>query len=231
MYKIILTVFVALLFFTDMAYGHGGRTDNSGGHTNRKTGEYHCHKEPCFSNQQKTQQAYDQAVQENRQVSSLYNRKDWPHWVDYDRDCQDARAEALISASTTQVKFKRNKGCVVSHGNWLDPYSGNTFTQASKLDIDHIIPLKEAHISGGSTWSREARRTFANDPENLIVVSASENRQKGAKDPAQWLPDIITYHCEYVKRWLYLKTKYHLKMDTQEKSAIDSINQRLGCKS
>jgi hypothetical protein len=63
------------------------------------------------------------------------------------------------------------------------------------------------------------------------VVSASENRQKGAKDPAQWLPDIITYHCEYVKRWLYLKTKYHLKMDTQEKSAIDSINQRLGCKS
>lgn len=231
MSNVMMTIFIAFLFATDMAYGHGGRTDSSGGHTNRKTGEYHCHKEPCFSNQRKTQEAYNKALQENRQFSTLYNRKDQPHWVDYDRDCQDARAEALISASTTQVKFKRNRGCVVSHGNWFDPYSGKTFTQASKLDIDHIIPLKEAHISGGSVWTREQRRTFANDPENLIVVSASENRQKGAKDPAQWLPDAADYHCEYVKRWLYLKTKYNLSMDAQEKSSINSINLRLNCQS
>lgn len=172
---------------------------------------------------------YEKREQENPQDSMLYKRSDWPHWVDYDRDCQNARAEMLISASTTPVKFKRYKGCVVSHGNWLDPYSGNAFTQAKKLDIDHIIPFKEAHISGGGAWSRAERRAFANDFENLIVVSATENRKKGAKDPAQWLPSSIDYHCEYVRRWVYLKTKYKLTMDAQEKKSINLINKNLSC--
>ena len=29
---------------------HGGGLDSNGGHHNRRTGEYHCHREPCFSN-------------------------------------------------------------------------------------------------------------------------------------------------------------------------------------
>ena len=223
MLRTVLKVFGVLLFCTSIAYGHGGRTDSTGGHTNKKTGEYHCHKEPCFSNHRKSEETFNESVEEKRLVSTLYNRKDWPHWVDFDRDCQNARAEALIEASTISVKFKRNKGCVVSHGNWLDPYTGNTFTVAGKLDIDHIIPLKEAHISGGDVWSREQRRTFANDPENLIVVSASENREKGAKDPAQWLPDTVGYRCEYVKLWSHVKTKYSLSVDVQEESAIDAV--------
>ena len=223
MLRTVLSILGGVLLCTSVAYGHGGRTDSTGGHNNKKTGEYHCHKEPCFSNQQKSEEAFNEAIQEKRLVSTLYDRKDWPHWVDFDRDCQDARAEALIAASTVPVKFKRNKGCVVSHGSWFDPYTGNTFIQASKLDIDHIIPLKEAHISGGDVWSREERRTFANDPENLIVVSASENRQKGAKDPAQWLPDTVSYRCEYVKRWSYVKTKYSLTLDAQEKGAINAV--------
>ena len=35
------------------AAAHGGGLDRNGGHRNRKTGEYHCHREPCFSRQQK----------------------------------------------------------------------------------------------------------------------------------------------------------------------------------
>ena len=34
------------------ALGHGGGLDAKGGHYNRSTAEYHCHQEPCFSNQQ-----------------------------------------------------------------------------------------------------------------------------------------------------------------------------------
>lgn len=219
MLRTILKVFGVLLLCYGISYGHGGNTDSEGGHINRNTGEYHCHNEPCFSNHQKTKEN----PQEKTQARKRYSRKDWPHWVDFDHDCQDARAEALISASTTPVKFKRNKGCVVSHGNWLDPYTGKTFTEANKLDIDHIIPLKEAHISGGDVWSQEQRQSFANDPENLIVVSASENRKKGAKDPAQWLPDTVSYRCEYVKRWSHVKTKYGLVLDAQEENAIKAV--------
>ena len=223
MLRTFVKVFGVLLLCSGVAYSHDGRTDSTGGHNNRKTGEYHCHKEPCFSNHRRSEEAVNEALQEKQLVSTLYNRRDWPHWVDDDRDCQNARAEALIAASTVPVKFRRSEGCVVSNGSWFDPYTGSTFTQAGELDIDHIIPLKEAHISGGDVWTREQRRTFANDPENLIVVSASENREKGAKDPAQWLPDTIGYRCEYVKLWSHVKTKYSLTVDAQEERAINAV--------
>jgi hypothetical protein len=37
----IVTLFVLML--PGISFAHGGRTDASGCHTNRKTGEYHCH--------------------------------------------------------------------------------------------------------------------------------------------------------------------------------------------
>ena len=43
-------VFV-LLALPSLALAHGGGLDSNGGHFNRKTGVYHCHREPCFSNQ------------------------------------------------------------------------------------------------------------------------------------------------------------------------------------
>ena len=40
-----------------------------------------------------------------------YERKDWKHWVDEDKDCQNARHEVLVAESTTPVGFKTSKGC------------------------------------------------------------------------------------------------------------------------
>jgi hypothetical protein len=212
------SLLASLIVCSPVVYSHGGPTDSTGGHKNNKTGEYHCHREPCFSNQKKRRETTNLTL-----GGESYNRKDWPHWIDMDGDCQNERAEALIAASLTEVKFKRDKNCVVSQGKWFDPYSGGNFTDARKLDIDHIIPLKEAHISGGNLWNREQRRIFANDPENLLVVSARENREKGAKDPAKWLPDSTSYHCEYVRTWLRVKTKYALAIDLEEKDAINAV--------
>ena len=77
-----------------------------------------------------------------------YDRSAWRHWIDADRDCQNTRHEVLIEESLTPVTFKTDKGCRVVSGNWLGAYSGEVFTDASKLDIDHLVPLKEAHESG-----------------------------------------------------------------------------------
>lgn len=43
--KIVLhsTIWFLSTFLTQPAYSHSGRTDSSGCHTNRKTGQYHCH--------------------------------------------------------------------------------------------------------------------------------------------------------------------------------------------
>jgi hypothetical protein len=31
-----------------------------------------------------------------------------------------------------------------------------------------------------------------------LAVSRSANRSKGAKDPAQWMPQNVAFHCEYI---------------------------------
>ncbi|WP_420920273.1 hypothetical protein [Alteromonas macleodii] len=39
------------------------------------------------------------------------------------------------------------------------------------------MPLKFAHGHGGDKWSQDKRETFAIDPQNLLLVKASLNRQ------------------------------------------------------
>ena len=69
-----------------------------------------------------------------------YEHKNYCHWIDEDRDCQNARHEVLIAESISPVVFKTSKGCRVVSGSWDDPYSGKTIINATKLDIDHMVP-------------------------------------------------------------------------------------------
>jgi deoxyribonuclease-1 len=39
-----------LMLFPALAFAHGGGLDGNGGHNDRKRGEYHCHKQPCYDN-------------------------------------------------------------------------------------------------------------------------------------------------------------------------------------
>ena len=129
-----------------------------------------------------------------------YDRKAWKHWIDADKDCQNTRHEVLLEESLGTVSFKTSKNCGVVSGSWLGAYSGDVFTDASQLDIDHLIPLKEAHISGGYAWDAYRKRDYANDlsnPLSLIAVDKGLNRQKGASDPADWLPPQQSYVEEY----------------------------------
>ncbi|MEE9605046.1 MAG: YHYH domain-containing protein, partial [Candidatus Scalindua sp.] len=50
-----LTFFLLLLFTVQsIAYSHPGRTDVQGGHTNKKTGEYHYHSKPKLKSTSKS---------------------------------------------------------------------------------------------------------------------------------------------------------------------------------
>ena len=133
---------------------------------------------------------------------SLYNRDNWMRhgrWLDADRDCQNTRHEVLIEESLTVVLFDE-RGCIVMAGTGQDPYGGETFTTPSDLDIDHLVPLAHAHISGGSGWDPDRKQAYANDlanPEHLLAVKAQLNRQKGDKGPDQWKPPRQEFWCEY----------------------------------
>jgi hypothetical protein len=158
-----------------------------------------------------------------------YKRSLYRHWIDEDRDCQNTRMEVLIAESLVPVTLDR-KGCKVLKGQWFDPYTGKTFTNPKSLEIDHFIPLKEVHLSGGSRWGAARRKAYANDlsdPDTLIAVSGSANSSKRDKDPARWMPKNKAFHCDYVLIWVAVKTRWNLSMDASEQRAIQTV--RAGC--
>lgn len=154
-----------------------------------------------------------------------YDRSDWPHWADTDGDGCDARQQALIAASITpaQVDFYR---CTVVAGDWYSSYDGISTDDSSSFDVDHLVPLRDAHWSGGWQWSIQQRRLFANDQANLWVVSASSNRSKGAKTPDQWRPERTEVWCEFAIRWVQVKVVWGLTATTTERDALGSMLER-----
>ena len=154
-----------------------------------------------------------------------YDRELYRHWIDVDGDCQDARQEVLIAESLIPVTMDEGD-CEVEAGRWFDPYTGQTFTDPGQLHIDHMIPLREAHLSSADAWTAETRRAFANDlafSASLIAVADWVNMSKGARDPAVWLPPNESYRCDYVRTWLAVKARWDLEIDPDEAQAIDCI--------
>ncbi|MFH1216493.1 MAG: YHYH domain-containing protein [Pseudomonadota bacterium] len=206
MKKIFAFISILLLLSTPLAFSHPGGLDSQGGHTDRRTGEYHLH------------------IQADQTVSPApYNRDDWPHWTDADKDCQDTRAEILIRDNKGLIKFKRNRGCSVTWGRWICPYTGHEYTKASDMDIDHIVPLAHAHKTGGASWSREKKREFANDLMNLVAVEDNINQEKGDQAPDQWRPPLKSYWPTYATSWRAVKKKYHLYISPAEEKALKEM--------
>jgi hypothetical protein len=167
--------------------------------------------------------ATNDAIHEGRAFVTLYDRSDWPHWLDDDKDCQNTRHEILIQTSTKPVEFKTENECNVLSGEWYDPYSGDTFTISKDLDLDHIVPLKFAHGHGADNWSKTRKAIFANDIDNLILAKVSLNRQKGAKGPAEWLPPNFPYRCEYIAHFNAVMVKYELFYVPSEQRIINRM--------
>lgn len=156
-----------------------------------------------------------------------YARSLYDHWIDDDHDCQNTRHEVLQDESLAPVTFTDVRECSVKTGFWYDPYTGRTYTDASDVDIDHLVALKEAHVSGGYAWDAARRRSFANDrtnPRHLIAVDDAVNQNdKSDNDPAEWLPGNQAYRCGYVQSWIEIKRKWSLAMDPREAEAIRAI--------
>lgn len=155
-----------------------------------------------------------------------YNRDEWGDWIDADGDCQNTRQEVLIEESITPVKFKTAKQCVVVSGTWIDPYTGRQFTDPSDLDIDHVVPLANAHRSDASGWAKDRKRRFANYLKykgHLIAVDLSQNRKKRDKGPEAWKPPDQGYWCEYAIHWIKIKDHWKLTATGAELAALKQM--------
>ena len=160
-----------------------------------------------------------------KEYKTGYSRSLFKHWTDANGNGCDTREEVLIAESQSKPQVDAY-GCKVIEGDWLSPYDNVMHTNPSDLDIDHMVPLKEAWDSGAWNWTAAQRQTFANDlsdPRALIAVTAGQNRSKSDRDPSNWIPPQKSYVCTYLSEWVAIKAKWKLSMDQSEFGRIKNL--------
>jgi len=148
------------------------------------------------------------------------------------QSCFDIRSIVLYRQARGPVTTSPNNPCVVYSSKWLDPYSNQYFYKASDLDIDHVVPLKNAYEAGAWSWTPAKRCNYANflaDAYHLLVVQSSENRSKGSDGPNKYLPINPQFQCFYLAIWLRIKAFWNLKIAFDEANAIRQFFQAHSC--
>ncbi|MFD0368518.1 HNH endonuclease family protein [Streptomyces sp. NPDC127114] len=153
--------------------------------------------------------------------STGYSRDLFPHWITQSGTCNTRE----VVLKRDGVNVVQDSSCAAVSGSWFSEYDGATWTVASDLDIDHVVPLAEAWRSGANSWTTSKRQGFANDltRPQLIAVTDNVNQSKGDQDPGEWMPPRTSYHCMYARMWVQVKYYYGLSVDSAEKSALQSV--------
>ena len=149
-----------------------------------------------------------------------YDRALFRHWTTVPGTGCSTRQVVLID----ERRSGSVRGCSVAGGTWVSVYDNAQVTNPRTLDIDHMVPLKEAWASGAWRWTPATRTAYANDlgyAMSLLAVTASTNRSKGDRDPSQWLP--AANRCSYAKGWVGVKYRWRLSVDPAEKSALQRV--------
>jgi hypothetical protein len=153
--------------------------------------------------------------------ASTYDRELFPHWITISGTCNTR--ETVLQRDGSNVVT--SSACAATSGSWYSPYDGATWTAASDVDIDHVVPLAEAWRSGANAWTTSKRQSFANDltRPQLIAVTDNVNQSKGDQDPATWQPPLASFDCTYARAWIQVKWYYALTVDSAEKSALSGM--------
>ncbi|SFC29566.1 Protein of unknown function [Nocardioides terrae] len=154
-------------------------------------------------------------------------------WADTDHNGCNQRDDVLLRDAVAGTATTRQQGRCdhdVVAGTWIDPYTGRTLTftdlkdlhQAQAIQIDHVVPLAEAWLSGASAWPAERRKGFATDLGELLAVDGPTNASKSDDDPAAWRPR-QAFQCEYAARWIATKARWDLGVDASERRALEEM--------
>ena len=166
-----------------------------------------------------------QGIIVERERPAGYSRSAFEHWRDIDGDGCDSRDQVLKRDSITLPQVDPID-CNVIAGDWISPYDGARWSDPSRIDIDHVVALKEAWDSGAWAWSPSMRRAYANDTSDsrtLLAVTDRVNQSKSDKDPSNWLPPSKSYLCTYLGNWIAVKARWGLSMDQSEWGRVKNL--------
>lgn len=142
-----------------------------------------------------------------------YRRADWGGWQG---TCPDTRTQVLMRdarleratpeaalsgplVATPPAYLFRDGGCVLAWVRVEDPYTGTILHDPARIEIDHVLALKEAHEAGGWRWPPAKKNEFYNWGYNHLAVEGSVNAAKGSRPPPAWQPR-PEFLCRYLER-------------------------------
>ena len=158
-------------------------------------------------------------------------------WLDLDRNGCSARQDILVrQAVQLRVGYIRSHGSTCKEalsGTWVDAYTGARITianlkdgaQAATLQIDHIVSLYEAWVSGAKRWTPAQRLVFAQDvaaPE-LWAVAGSVNFGKAYRGADSWTPPAPALRCRFATAYVVVKVKYDLTVTAAERASLSTM--------
>lgn len=141
----------------------------------------------------------------------------------------DTRNDVLRRDLTGTHLKPGTHGCVVLSGVLADPYTGRTMSfvrgrsSSAQVQIDHVVALGHAWVTGAQQLSAAQRVALANDPLELLAVDGPSNSAKRDADAASWLPPNKAFRCAYVARQVAVKVRYRLWVTAAEKASITRV--------
>lgn len=157
-------------------------------------------------------------------------------WPDLDGNGCSARQDTL-RRQARRVRLgvirSHSTGChEVLGGTWIDAYTGAVLTGANMKDprtagtiqIDHVVSLFDAWVSGARTWPPAKRVQFANDTSvhELYAVAAQTNFDKSYRSVESWQPAPAA-RCRVARAVVEVKTAYGLSVTAGERDALASM--------
>lgn len=133
----------------------------------------------------------------------------------------------ILKRDMTNVKLAKNK-CTVLSGTLNDPYTGKVIhfergPKSALVQIDHVVPLGNAWVTGAAQWSAEKRMSYANNPILLLAVDGAANGSKGDRDASGWMPPNRKSWCSYAAAMVNVKHVYGLWVTTAEKNTLTKV--------
>lgn len=106
------------------------------------------------------------------------------------------RGDYKYDAAKSEKKREMVANGTMNSQEFVDAYSGSraptrrvteTGKQAMNAELDHTVPMKEAHRQGGWMKDAEGRKQISSQKDNLNYTTRKTNNEKRAQSPEEYL--------------------------------------------